>query len=273
MKNEQVEINILVEDTVCKDGFKAEHGLSLLIKYRDKEFLFDTGAGNVLCHNAEKMEVDLNKLSGVLLSHGHYDHTGGLKSILKVNPNIPVYAHSQVFVKKYSQRSDKLVENGMELRNDEIVNFVSVNSLQEIEPGMWMTGEIPRLNTYEKVPSRFVNVENGQAVSDRMKDDQALFIETEKGLVIVLGCSHSGVVNIIEHIKNVSDQRIHAIIGGMHLCDADQKQIDWTITYFKSLDFDLLIPLHCTGKIAVEKMIKSLGEWVKIGHTGDVLRF
>ncbi len=270
----KLEIAILVEDTVNKEGFKAEHGLSFFIKYNDKEFLFDTGAGAVLIHNVEKMGLDLNKLAGVFLSHGHYDHTGGLKEILKVNPNIPVYAHSRVFVKKYSKRPEKLVENGIDMDREDIANFISVNKPQQIVSGIWMTGEIPRKNTYEKVPRRFVNLENGQVVPDKMEDDQALYIETPKGLVILLGCSHSGVVNIISQIQKISEgKQIHAIIGGMHLCDADQGQIDWTIKYFENLDFDLLVPIHCTGKEAVEQMVNRLGERVMIGHTGDVFRF
>lgn len=281
-----LEIVLLIEDTVHKRGFMAEHGLSFWIRYGGDEYLFDTGQGLVLLHNATKMRIDLSKLAGVFLSHGHYDHTGGLKDLLNIVPDLKVYAHPGIFNPKYYQGDNELRETGIDIKRQAVPGFIPVEGVKEIADGIWVINQIPRATGFEEINSNFkvYKVSSGEELSkfgledglsvDDFTDDQSLFIETEKGLVVLVGCSHAGIVNILEYIRKVTeDKDIYAIIGGMHLIDAKEERINRTVDYLADLDFQLLVPLHCTGIGAVNQMINRLGERVRIAYTGDSFSF
>lgn len=281
-----LEIVLLVEDTVHKRGFMAEHGLSFWIRYGGDDYLFDTGQGLVLLHNATKMGIDLSKLVGVFLSHGHYDHTGGLKDLLNIVPDLKVYAHPGIFNPKYYQGDNELRETGIDIKRQAVPGFIPVEGVKEIADGIWVINQIPRATGFEEIDSNFkvYKLSSGEELSkfgpedelsvDDFTDDQSLFIETEKGLVVLVGCSHAGIVNILEYIRKVTeDKDIYAIIGGMHLIDAKEERINRTVDYLADLDFQLLVPLHCTGIGAVNQMINRLGERVRIAYTGDSFSF
>lgn len=281
-----LEIVLLIEDTVHKRGFMAEHGLSFWIRYGGDDYLFDTGQGLVLLHNATKMRIDLSKLAGVFLSHGHYDHTGGLKDLLNIVSDLKIYAHPGIFNPKYYQGDNELRETGIDIKRQAVPGFIPVEGVKEIADGIWVINQIPRATGFEEINSNFkvYKVSSGEELSkfgledglsvDDFTDDQSLFIETEKGLVVLVGCSHAGIVNILEYIRKVTeDKDIYAIIGGMHLIDAKEERINRTVDYLADLDFQLLVPLHCTGIGAVNQMINRLGERVRIAYTGDSFSF
>lgn len=271
--NSKLEVTIVVENSVHRKGLLAEHGLSFWIKYKGEEYLFDTGQGKVLLKNIEALDLDLDNLAGVILSHGHYDHGSGLEKLLELRPELKVYTHPLAFNKKYSKYDQGLVERGIDLKEDKIDNLIVNHRVKEISSGLFLTGEVPQKNEFETISDRYKVLANSKIVTDQFKDDQALFIETEKGIVVLLGCSHRGVVNIIEYIKEVTAKKIYAVIGGMHLINASKKKIDKTVDYLSKLDLDFLVPLHCTGFKAVYEMKKSLEDRVEIGEVGDKFRF
>jgi 7,8-dihydropterin-6-yl-methyl-4-(beta-D-ribofuranosyl)aminobenzene 5'-phosphate synthase len=272
--NQRVEIKIVVANSVYQKNLLAEHGLSFWIKLGTKEYLFDTGQGLVLRHNLKELEIQLDSLNGILLSHGHYDHANGLKSLLKAKPNLKLYAHSDIFLPKYSKKSSQLIDRGMNITRTDLQNFRPVNKAKQIDAGLWLTGEISLDNREAIMKAKYKVKENEEIKLDPFKDDQAVFIESKAGIVVLLGCSHSGVIYTLKQIRKLTaGKKIAAIIGGMHLIHADQKRIDKIINYLRKLDFDLLVPLHCTGFKAAAQMKAVFKERVVAGGVGNKFLF
>lgn len=269
---QKVEITVVVENSVYQSQLLAEHGLSLWIDYGGNSYLFDTGQGQILSHNLKALDLDPAQLSGVLLSHGHYDHAGGLDNLLEEYPEMPVYGHPDLFLPKYSQKNAGEVFRGVAVTKDEINNFNSTPDLTALQSGLWLTGEIPRQNKWETLNQHYQIKQEQELEIDSFKDDQSLVLDTKEGLMIILGCSHAGVINILEYVQQNFVQEIHTIIGGMHLVNASRDRIEWTIEQLQEIDFNQLIPLHCTGKRAVRAMQSAFGERVKIKSVGNRIK-
>lgn len=270
LKDNNLKITILAENTVYQSGLMAEHGLSLFLEYNGKKYLFDTGQGMVLEDNAEKLDIDLKNLDGLFLSHGHYDHTGGLKKLLEINPEIKVYAHPAAFAEKYSQK-EKIYFAGYDGKKPE--NFISVENKLEIAEDLFLTGEITAEND-DYLNKKFKVKKNGEFVTDRFLDDISLYLETAEGLIIILGCSHKGVENIIKNIIELSScKKIKAVIGGMHLKNASEEKINSKAEFFAELDIDNIYPIHCTGRKAQFIFQKKLSDKVKLAGVGDIIKF
>lgn len=267
-------VKILVENSVAKENLLAEHGLSFLIGYREKNYLFDTGQGLALINNMKNLDIEVSDIDGVLLSHGHYDHGNGLQEILALNSELKLFAHPEVFIPKYSDKKVNLVPRGLKIKKEEIQNFKPIRKATEVSAGLWMTGEIPRRHNLEEVSNKFKREISGQIQQDNFIDEQAVFIETKKGLVVLLACTHAGVINTLEHIKSlIGSQKIHAIIGGMHLINANQKRINETVSYLAQLNFELIVPLHCTGFNALQAMLAKFKDKVKLRQVGEEFIF
>jgi len=271
--SQKLEIIILAENNVEKRKLLAEHGLSFYFKYKGQKYLFDTGQGEVLFSNAEKLGIDLASIDTVFLSHGHDDHTGGLKKLLQINPEVRVFAHSDIFLPKYKNTERGLEFIGTELKKSEINNFEAAETAITAAAGIYNTGEISaRRETY--INPRYIVKKEGKEIIDHFNDDTSLYIETESGIVILLGCSHKGVKNIINEIKaEVGDRKIAAILGGMHLKRATSKELEDLIDYFEEINFELLAPMHCTGRVAAVKFKGAFGDRVRLASVGDRFEF
>lgn len=242
----------------------AEHGLSFLIE-ADRKILFDVGPSDIFKNNALKLGLNLDDVHTVVLSHGHDDHGNGLKFI----KNKKLICHPECFVKRYRKKDG--VYNGLPITLEEAKkNFELILSKKsyKISQNIYFLGEIPRSNDFEAKKAFFYK--EGKK-DDFVIDDSALVIKHNLGLIIVTGCSHSGICNIIEHAKKVSGiKKVHAIIGGFHLKEVDEVTLK-TIAYLKKQNIDKIFPSHCVNIPVIEKFEKELGA-IRV-HSGDIIAF
>ncbi len=266
-----LKITVVVENSTRKKELLAEHGLSFFIEYNGKKILFDTGQGMAFFHNAEKLGITLNDLDAIILSHGHYDHTGALKKICEENIHVPIFTHPNSFVKRYSLHADNSLHCiGMkeELGNNLDLRLNENNC--EIFKSFFLTGKIPLQNHFEDSGGKFF-LDKKCTQRDLIPDDQAVFIETPKGIVVVLGCSHSGIINTLNYIKKLSSlNKFYAVIGGMHLINANDYRIKNTITELNKLDIKTIYPAHCTGFDATLTLYNDFNNKCQVVSTGDV---
>jgi len=261
-------------------GILGEHGLSILIEREGGNVLFDTGQGNTILHNLTCLKKDPKRIDRIALSHGHYDHTGGLKQVLQKTGPIDIFCHPGVFVERFStvQKGDQVTyrNGGMPFTHSELeglgARFVFNTSFVEIGQGVWLTGEIPRTSAFEKDDSRQVVRHNGGYEQDSVPDDQSLVIESAQGLAVVLGCAHSGVVSTLNHIAaKLPGKPIHTVIGGTHLGYLDDGQIEETIRGLKGFALRKIGVSHCTGPDAAMRLMQAFGERFFFANAGSVL--
>ena len=252
MDRTAVKITVLSENSVGASlGLCGEWGLALLLETAGKRILFDTGEQGHLVTNADALGIELRTMDALVLSHGHYDHTGGMRAFLRRRGHLPVYAHPGIYSLHYkSLPHDQYI--GVPYCREELTGlgaeFVFTSEAEEIMPGLWVSGEVPRKTDFEKEDSRlFINKE-GQKIPDPFVDDMSLYCVIPEGLVIIMGCAHAGLVNIVEHGRAVTGiNRVYGIIGGTHLGPAPPEQQEATIKYLQGLDLQFLAANHCTG--------------------------
>ncbi|MDK2820926.1 MAG: 7,8-dihydropterin-6-yl-methyl-4-(beta-D-ribofuranosyl)aminobenzene 5-phosphate synthase [Clostridia bacterium] len=271
----RVEIINLVDNTATKHGLLAEHGLSFLIRVNGEVILFDTGAGNTVVHNAREMGIDLSQIKKVVLSHGHYDHAGGLKKVCEVvNKSLPIYCHPETFSLKYRvDKNKKPIYIGTPWTKEEIEKIGGIFNLNcgpvELTDGVKLTGQIPRDCDFEDL-NEVLCVKSGSGyVVDRLLDDQSLIIDTPKGPIVVLGCSHSGLINTLQYVLSLGKyNHIYAVIGGTHLKDASLSRLEKTMTLLPKFGIEHIIACHCTGFLASAKLYQTLGDKFCFNYVG-----
>lgn len=236
------------------DGFKSEHGLSFLIEVDQKMILFDTGASDVYKINAARMGIDLGKVDRIVLSHGHWDHGNGLEHM----EGLPLICHPGCFVKRYRKSGDGYL--GLPFSREEAAERFDLETFRHpirLLDHLWFLGEIPRKNDFEAQATKYM-LEDGS--EDFIMDDSGLAVVTPKGLVVISGCAHSGISNMIEHARRVTGVlEVAAVIGGFHLRAAN-KQTHRTIEYLKTLVDIRVFPSHCTFDPALDLFNKSFGQ-------------
>lgn len=277
----KLKITVLVENTVgVPAGVIGEWGLALLLDLGEEKILIDTGEQGNLIKNAAALGLDLSRMTCLILSHGHSDHTGGLIEFLKVRGKVPVYAHPELFSRHYGPVFNGVgnkyigVPFAQEALKRAGAEFHWVRKPLELRPGLWLSGEVPRRTDFERGDQRLVQDLAGSMVQDPLADDFSVFYQTSAGLIILLGCAHAGVVNIIEHAREVtSESRVRAVIGGTHLGPAGDEQKEKTIEYLKTLNLELLAPNHCTGLPVAGRLAREFPRQFRWASVGTVFEF
>ncbi len=248
-----VEISVLNDDRCTNEKCNNSHGLSLFVNVDGFKFLFDVGQDDNYIKNAKTLKIDLNEAKCLVLSHGHYDHTIGLK-FLKNGTKIVCHPRCVVWRKK---KSDGCY-NGLPFKKDEFVSKFDVNFSKDpyfLTKDVVYLGEIERKFDFEckEFPSLF---EDG--TDDVAPDDSGVVINTKEGIVVISGCAHSGICNTIEYAKKVlKNENVLAVIGGFHLKKINS-QVEETVKYFKKTQVKKLYLGHCTSDLVCQYFVEDL---------------
>lgn len=268
-----IRLSILNENTVYKRGFLGEHGLSVLVETPSHMLLFDTGQTDVFLRNAERMEKDLTEAEAVILSHGHYDHCGGLESMFgKIE--MPVYLRGGALSHKCVRDMGKALYRDISIpwREHPPKNLIFVEeTLTELFTDIYLLGGIGSYTAEEKPKGFFIEHE-GFYRQDLMEDEQMLILRQSTGLIVLAGCCHPGVLNCIAHVnKHFGNEHIHAVVAGMHLMHASKDYIAYVGEELKSRDIDLFYPMHCTGREAIVYLRQILGKRCGSAAVGECI--
>ena len=277
----QTVISIVAEDTIAFDTpFWGRFGLSMLLELvtdaSTTEILYDTNsAAAPILHNLNILGKSLEGISAIFLSHCHYDHTDGLAGILDaLGQPISVVAHPEIFRPCFEMNPDGIRQIGIlghdrnELEQKGAV-FTLTDQALKLMTGTTTSGEIERLTAFETLEDLYTTI-NGSVVRDHERDDMALILNFPEGLVIVTGCCHAGIVNTMEHAKKITGvNKVHAVIGGLHLIDASDEKVNKSIEALQEVDW--IFVGHCTGVDGIRRLAEGLGERVAVFHTGSVI--
>jgi 7,8-dihydropterin-6-yl-methyl-4-(beta-D-ribofuranosyl)aminobenzene 5'-phosphate synthase len=262
-----LQITTLSENTAGLGSLMAEWGLSILVESEEINILFDTGQSLSASHNADMMGIDLRLVDKIVLSHGHFDHTGGLKqALLRIGKEIEVIAHPDIWAAKYSHRQGQETRYiGIPFHRQTLESLGAKFSLSrepvKISDNIMTTGEIPMVTEYETIAPHLKVREEKRLKPDKLLDDQALIITTGAGLVVILGCAHHGVINTLYHAQKLTGvEAIYGVFGGCHLIGATEERIWLTIAALKELGVQLMGLSHCTGLAASAIMAQEFGE-------------
>lgn len=244
----------VVVDNSTSGKLLGEHGLSFYIETDKHKILFDAGRGKAFESNVKSLSIDLKKIDYLILSHGHYDHTNGIGFVLENSSDkLKTLIHSNGLNSKYSVVMNKARNIGMSKYNifalkQMAEKLIFTDTFTKIAEDIFITGQIPKTHSSESSKTNFFIDEAG-VNSDNLQDDQAMFFHTPKGVVVLLGCCHSGIANTLDYIaKLAKTTKIYAVIGGMHLKNAPLERMNLAIDTFKKYNVQLLAPCHCTGQ-------------------------
>ena len=278
MNRHKVRLTILADNT-ASPGLVAEHGLSCWIEVEGKKLLFDTGQKKALAANSETLGINLSETDVLVLSHGHYDHTGSIPAVLKRAHRAHIYLHPATFLPRYNIRDEIFRSIQMPAESmraiinlpEKRIHWVSQPAYLFAGVGIkevGITGPVPRKTDFEDTGGPFFLDPKGMR-PDPIEDDLALWIRTDGGLVVCVGCCHAGLVNTLRYIMDLTgEHRIHTLIGGFHLSNANADRMERTVAELQLHPIGRIIPCHCTGEMAVEYLKRNLNCPVYPGYAG-----
>jgi len=273
-----VRITTLSENTAGRGNLLAEWGLSILVETEKTSVLLDTGSSISVAHNADALGIDLNKVEKIVLSHGHYDHTGGLRQVLqKMKKEVEIIAHPDIWQAKYARRKDEPERYiGIPYQRNELESLGAIFNLTakpvNIDDSIMTTGEVPMVTSFEQVDAElFVKGDTGWQ-PDKIMDDQALIVNADSGLVVILGCAHRGIINTLYHARQLTGKEmIYAVIGGSHLINTSEERLWQTIDALRELRIQRLGLCHCTDLPAASVLAQEFGEAFFFNKAGSVV--
>ena len=262
------------ESLICENGF------SLLIENEQFKMLMDTGKSGAFYDNALKMGESLTDLDCVMISHGHYDHAGGLMRMMEeTGSQKKLYVGKGFFDGKYcTNKEGEKYYNGIQFERKQLNEFpIIVEEVEqdclEIAKGVRIHRNFEQIVSYEHWNPKFFLREEEQYVQDTFSDEMALTLDTKEGLVVIVGCSHPGIVNILKTIVGRTGQPIRGVIGGTHLMDADKERLLKTMEDFKAMGMEFIGVSHCTGDDNLKMIQESFGEYFIFNCTGNIIKF
>jgi len=279
-----VRLTTLCDNLAGSLGYLAEWGLSILVQSGAENILLDTGGTDSVVRNAVQNGINLNQIKRIVLSHGHKDHAGGLRHILQALRSKPqVIMHPEAWDLKYAARPEpdggsQMHYIGIPYRKEELEHLGASFTLSR-EP-LWIndqivvTGEVPLTTRFESVDKKFfVKTAEGYK-PDMIPDDQALVIKTSKGLIVVLGCAHHGMINTLLYARKITgEKRVHAVVGGTHLYAAGPEQIQQSIATLEEFNVAHIGVSHCTGMPASMVLMQHFKDRFFFNHVGKVMEF
>ena len=252
-----MKITTIIENTKPADSnLQCEHGLSFFVEYDGKKIIFDTGQnGKNFLRNAEKLGLNIKSADYMVLSHGHYDHTGGVMPYVDTFGNdFKLIINPSVFYPRYKYNRKKMVDIGMPFTREDLkkrnVNTIFSENIEAITDNICVVSGFSLHPEYRMEDSGLFCEEKGVEKKDFMPGESVLVMKHERGLVLLIGCSHSGVVSIIEKVRKLYDEKIYAVFGGTHLVVATPGFVDKTVAYFKNSEIEKIGVCHCNGEKA-----------------------
>jgi 7,8-dihydropterin-6-yl-methyl-4-(beta-D-ribofuranosyl)aminobenzene 5'-phosphate synthase len=274
----QIKLTVLT-DNMASYGYLAEWGLSLFVEAGHARLLYDCGFTDVAVRNADLMGINLRAAEAVVLSHGHLDHAGGLAQVLAQAGSKSIFAHPAALERKIRRSADSPErEIGLNLSRDQVQalggRLEGVTAPKEIFPSILTSGEVPLTTAFEQVDDGLYHFGAEGIVPDPLLDDLSLAIKTGRGLIVLLGCAHRGPINIIRHFQQITgEERVYAVVGGLHLMKSSPERIAETTQALKDLKVKKLYCGHCTGFRAMAGMAREFGDDFAPLGTGLRLEF
>jgi 7,8-dihydropterin-6-yl-methyl-4-(beta-D-ribofuranosyl)aminobenzene 5'-phosphate synthase len=279
----------VVDGAVSGDTLVAEHGLCLLVSVyqgsKKTSILFDAGYSKIgVLHNVKQLEIDLGDIDTMVLSHRHLDHTAGLYALLeRLTMPISMVAHPEAFLSdRYLKQKDGSIVQFPNIISRERLEEYGVNILLREEPSLvagdciGVTGEVERTTAFEKGMPNALTQEGGEMKKDPVADDQALFLHLrDKGLVVISGCSHSGIINTVRYSMRLTGlDKVHALLGGFHLTGPVYAPIvPDTISALKEMAPEVIVPMHCTGWSSIHQFAEAFPSSFILNSVGSTYQF
>jgi len=262
-----IKITTLSENSTAMGNLLGEWGLSILLETGTENILFDTGKSISVAHNVDTLNIDLVTVDKIVLSHGHYDHTGGLFEVLKrMRKQVEIIAHPDVWGEKYSYRDGQGYRFiGIPYRRQWLENLGATFTLTtepvKITDEIMTTGEVAMVTDFETIASILYVREDGDYRLDPVMDDLSIIIKTGLGLAVILGCAHRGIINTLYQARKLTGiDKIHTVLGGAHLVGESEERVWATIAALRELDVQRLGLCHCTGLPAASLIAQEFGE-------------
>lgn len=278
MTRTELRITTLIENMPDgKEQLLAEHGLSLYIEFAGKKILFDTGQTGDFLKNASDLGINLKELDYIMISHGHYDHSGGVMTMVsELDKEVPIYMGEGFFLPKYKLLSDGTFRyNGnpfteADLAKEKVQIQMVKTDVTQVLDDIFLLKNFPSVSGFEELNQKFLLKQGEEYVLDVFGDEIALVLRTSKGLVLIVGCSHVGICNILAAVHERMEEPIYAILGGTHLMEADEVRLEKTMQILEEYGVQCVAVSHCTGERGICVAKERFSEDFILNNTGNV---